>query len=442
MPMQIDPRFLAQNPATGFQLPPRYPVPATIPSPIAQGLGPSPLEEAAKMSKLKAFATSPFGRTLGLLSIGMLADDQPGKHFDPFLGINPNNEPDDLGITSLGKSSLRGFANMGNSVAGAVDKAGEYSPFFTVPEYLFTTNEAKAAKRDKDKAGIQTADETPAGTGFKEQAPSEYVIPGIGGLQDSSLDDLLKVIAASRPSKSTISPELKRDVGISDALSAGAETAKGNYSKWGSLLEGLAGGYKKQAVDIPLAALGQEKEYNKNLLDWLKEYARTGVDVAKEKREAKKDDFKVHSTRNGLLIEMNDKEGNKILKPIMGGDSGGSINIDGMKFRKDTPLKEEFALLQNLSDVGLLGDVLAKEAKRLADNKVGAGHANDPKLQAADKIAAIAALAHSDPQFKAQLIEIYKSSVGSKPRANLWDSSPPAAGAEDYVTTISNGLAK
>ena len=428
MPITIPPQFL-NTPKTGFSLPGGYPgVPALPPG--LPGLGPPPIQAATQAGIMQKLLASPLGKALGLVTAGTIADPGSGG-FDPFLGINPNTEPDDLGITSLLKGSLRGFAGTGNAIADTVDTIGEYSPFFNLPEYLLTTE----SQRDRDKVGVEQAQNAEGYTPPAETPESlEYAIPGLGGdTGGSELDSLLAVVAGQKPKKGGVSDELKRDLLISSALGAGAETEKGNYGKWGSLLEGIAKGYKQQAVDVPLEESKQEQEYQKNVMDWLEKYARTGIDVEKEKRQAKKDDFKIHSTKNGFLVEMNDKEGNKVLRPI-NPFGGGTLKIGGSKFQGDNPLSTELGVLQNLADVGILNDVMVEHNKELLQSTKGL---TDEKQIEGAKILTLARAMHGNPQFKAMLLQRYEKAMGSKaPGGSLWNS-PAQADTSDWLEGLS-----
>lgn len=455
MVMQIPPQFLAQNPSTGFQMPippgqnivpyqaPHFTQGLGVPDAVTAG---EPAAEAlSRLAKLRMMAASPLGLAGLGLGAALYADPGAQKHFDPFLGINPNDEPNDLGITSIGKSAMRGAAHIGNKEADAIDYIGENSPLFNIPKWLLSTNAEKVAAAPQPEmnpisAGLSGDAITPT------SSSQEFVMPGAGGSSSTpgALDDLMAVLAAERPTKTEIPEELKsslRNYNLSEAAAKGSRDTLGGATKWSGILDLLAANNKSD-LSSQLQSLQGEQQYNKSMTDWLDNYAKTGVAVAKEKDQAKKDDFKIHSTKDGFLIETTDKNGDKVLKPISPfGRSGGKIEITGRKFASDNPLREELGVLQKLGDIGALNDIMVEHNQDLMKATKGI---SDPKQMEDAKLLTLARAMHNNPNFKAALIQKYVSSMGSPPAGPTdtqpvypdWEGQAPSADSEDFLTGL------
>ena len=414
-------------PVAGGGLPMVPPQPPMIDVPPGAAAMP---EAPGLLSRILGPLFSPLG--LAGLGIGAAAYADPGdsKHFDPFLGVNPNDESDDLGATSIGKSLTRGAAHIGNTEADIISWLGENGPL----GYLFSTKGERDARAKPPEEG----DIALPALGHMPEGSPEYVIPGQGGSGlNSALDTLMQVMAAGKPGKTELPEDLKGNMDKAAFWNALANPGGPwiNTSAVNTVMAGLSGSKLKQQ----LMGLELDQNNTKNTMDWLKSYANTGVDVEKAKADAAKDNFKIHSSKNGFLVEMNEGD-KKVLKPISGNifgpQAGSKLSIMGGKFEAGNPLVSELEIVKNLADVGILNDVLMEHSKDLMAATKGI---EDPKQMQEAQILAVARAMHVNPKFKAAMQQKYLSAMGTpmgKPAYDM-DNYPPPTTDED---TFMRGL--
>lgn len=371
-----------------------------------------------------------------------------------------DTQPDDTGIEELGKAFLRGTYDFNTMTGGALRDGYDSLSYFwkTQDEYKDMKQGKKADEmaRKAFKAGmnpaqveavrkaylqrqpkegqalpdVQAADE--AAIGVPMDSPSvgsslaggDYIIPK-GNADSSYLDALLGVVAASKPTEEKIPDDLKKKLkgkAFQDALDI-----PGDYSA-GSNARRLSAAMAYGDLPTDLAELQQKAKFNEETLAWAEKYAKTGIDVAKAKKDLGKVDMKIHSTKGGFLIESTDSEGNKVLKPlsgeIFGNKSGKKIDIMGSKFDADSALSQELGILQNLNEVGGLNDIF-KENKALLEKAAESLPTGfEPKRLQEAQLTTLALAMKLNPQLKAQYIKRYTDVIGVKPKGAKLTPAP------------------
>lgn len=263
----------------------------------------------------------------------------------------------------------------------------------------------------------------------------EYVLPQQGRGGGSPLDNVLALLAGTMPQP----PGDRTDINNATATAAFWQNLGHPDGPW------IAPAWATFMADRSAGQLqnlrGEEEAnaaYGQSVQDWLKNYTGTALDVEKEKRLAAEDDFKIHSTRGGFLVEMNEG-GKKVLKPIAGfGDSKAKkFNVMGSNFTTDNPLAGELEVLQNLADVGILNDVLVENQEDLAE--ATRGITDFDQIQTA-QILALARAMRTSPQLKAALQQKFVESVGQAPQGLTFDSlAAPQEGELDFLEQLIRG---
>ena len=358
---------------------------------------------------------------------------------------NLQTRSDDTGLEALGKAYARGAYNI---VKYPVDAITELYDYLTK-----TPDEIAKDKADHAKmlAGLDAAEGIlPDSPQPRSYAPAqsrssvampEYVIPGMGSNptgENNALDSLMGVLAALKPQKGELPAGLNADMhklAYLKALDWGLPTN-------GTLIARIASGQKEADINNQLQGLQLDQAYGKQLQEWMKDFAKTGVDVEKTKAEGKKGNFKIHSTKGGFLVEMDDGQGNKVLKPIAGnifGDAADpkkTFSVMGRKFAKDNPLSTELGILQNMSDVGVLNDILVEHSKELMPAAKGL---SDPKQIQEAQILALARAMHDNPNLSEAMRQKFVKAVGQAPNGINYDPQylpPPEEGAQDFLSQL------
>lgn len=339
-----------------------------------------------------------------------------------------NDQPGDVGATKIAKSVGRGAIHVKDSVSDLGKSL--WGPHGI--GYLWS-DENDTKKYDEANTPTQPVDLTVGPETIHESGggPSEWVIPQGGEDRagfNNSLDSLMALLGAEKPQKMELPEDLKKNLQQAAFWDSFDTSLPTNMN----LLSRIAGGQTKANIKAELQGLELDAANQKNLTGWLDNYAKTGVDVAKAKHEISKDDFKIHSTKNGFLLEMTDKNGDKVLRPIssgvFGADPNAKVAVGDTKFAANNPLKTELGLLQNLQSVGILNDVLVENAKALRDATKGM---TDEKQIHEAQVLTLARALHQSPQFKAQLIEKYTAAMGATPQGGQAESP-------DWLTELDN----
>lgn len=473
MPININPAYL---PKQNFTMPGfKGNLPAVIPSPAA-GLAPEAAiaPEVLAASPEAAIASNVIKRgMLARLASGVGAaanmalpitaglapmyfdkgsEDLKANTTEGSWASGLADEEDDLGITSLAKSWGRGAFN---------EAKGLVQPIVDTIDYLITPKgerdkKALEGKKPAESAEVQLqgGNELPGMGDFQGggesgmQSPGEFVLPGLGGGESTgALDQLLQVMGGMKPEKGEPDPELQTKLFQANLWDALANPSGGFINT--SPLNTLMAVKSKSDLQNAMQGLAADSEYAKNTQEWLKEYAKTAVDVEKVKNQAKKDNFKVHSTKGGFLLEM-DEGGNKVLKPIsFGGGKGAGkpqkYTVGGAKFTSDNPLTPELTVLQNLSDIGQIDGVLNEFNKSFMQDK-DITSILDPKRQQEAKLLKLAVAMKKNPQLKQQMQTKYINTLGGNLPPKItptfdWVGQTPSSdnGEPDYLTALTGG---
>lgn len=418
---------------------------------IAASLAGLPVDEVNKLlTALGLGTTQPTGGSRNIQS-GLTS---VGGGINKFLAPNPQNTV--AGETAKGVG--RGVVDVGgkalglsgdNPLVNATEKA--YNDFAKT----FTQSQADA---DREKAAgaagaetlgsnmiadrdAQAAEFLKSISGSNAGAMQPMVIPNQGG--GANLGAVRKMLDEAKP---TTEPSITQDpmLTLLQGLASGAANA-GPDAGFGDVLLGAgAGGLSAQLKDKQRLRDEKIKEADKQS-DYKLKRADAELSLQKMQQEiAQRGETKIHTTANGLVVEMNEKDADgkmqRVLKPFTGATMKtlgttqkllaglGAKDVSILTLKKDInpgdPFSTEQALLAAADEQGALGkvfgDVIGSKAWNGIASTVQKESAGEPMEKIAERVAnmrlaLLVNLLHTSPERQTAIFKTLNGKDPNKP---------------------------